>query len=139
MPIGNTYIHKQINVGEFINKLSLNCFFLIFSCRELKWKQNYHFSTIIISNSQIETLVSYSSSNNVNVNMSFPNSNFEGIFSTYVLGKSFRHYRELKIDCWSSRHMLCEKILNSFLCVVVRILVEKLNKCEGHIYLRPLL
>ena len=26
---------------------------------------------------------------NVNVNMSFPNSNFEGNFSSYVFGKSF--------------------------------------------------
>jgi len=28
--------------------------------------------------------------------MSFPNSKFEGNFSTYVFGKSFWHYRELK-------------------------------------------
>jgi len=28
--------------------------------------------------------------------MSFLNSNFEGIFSTYVFGKSFWHYRDLK-------------------------------------------
>jgi len=27
--------------------------------------------------------------------MSFPNSNFEGNFSTYVFGKSFWHYRDL--------------------------------------------
>jgi len=33
--------------------------------------QNYYFSTIIISNSQIEILVSYSRSTNVNVNMFF--------------------------------------------------------------------
>jgi len=33
--------------------------------------QNYHFSTIVIENSQIEALVSYSRSTNVNVNMSF--------------------------------------------------------------------
>ena len=37
--------------------------------------------------------------------MSFPSSNFEGNFSNYVFGKSFRHYRKLKIDCWTSRHI----------------------------------
>jgi len=30
--------------------------------------------------------------------MSFPNSNFEGNFSTYVFGKSFWNYRELKMN-----------------------------------------
>ena len=94
---------------------------------------------IIIPNSQIETLVSYSSSTNVNVNMYFPNSNFERNFSTCVFDKSFWHYRELKIDCWSSRHILCKKILNSILSVEVRILVEKLNIYKGHIFPRPLL
>jgi len=29
--------------------------------------------------------------------MPFPNSNFEGNFSTYVFGKSFGRYRNLKI------------------------------------------
>jgi len=74
-------------------------------------KANYFFSTIIISTSQIEILVSYSRSTYVNVNMLFPNSNFEEKFSTYVFGKSFCHYRELKCECWTSRHQLCEKIL----------------------------
>jgi len=41
------------------------------------------------SNSQIEILVSYSKTTNVIGNMSFPNSKFEGNFSTYVFGKSF--------------------------------------------------
>ena len=102
-------------------------------------KTKLSFSTINISNSQIETLVSYSSSTNVNVNMSFPNINFEGIFSTYVLGNSFCYFRELKIDYWSSRHMVCEKILNTFLCVVVRILVEILYIYEDHIFPKPIL
>jgi len=30
--------------------------------------------------------------------MSFPHSNFEGNVSTYVFGKSFCHYRELKVN-----------------------------------------
>ena len=54
-------------------------------------------------------------------------------------GKSFCDYRELKIDCWTLRHILCEKILNYFVCLEVRILVEKRNIYEGHIFLRPLL
>ena len=114
MPIGITNIHKQINVSEFINKLSFICVLWIRKCSELKWRQNYHFSTIIISNYQIETLVSYSRSTNVNVNMSFPNSNFEGNFNTCVFGKSFWHYRELKIYCWTSRHILCKKNIKYF-------------------------
>jgi len=43
--------------------------------------------------------------------MSFPNSKFEGNFSTSVFGKLFCHYRERKSECWTSRHLLCEKIL----------------------------
>jgi hypothetical protein len=64
--------------------------------------------------SQNEILDSYSSSTCVNVNMPFPNSNFEGYFSTYLFGKAFGHFRELIIECWASRHILCEKILNYF-------------------------
>jgi len=74
MTIGDTNIHNQINVSEYINKQNFICVFWIKSCSEIKWRQNYHLSTIIISNSQIETQVSYSNSNNVNVNMYFPNS-----------------------------------------------------------------
>ena len=109
------------------------------SCSEVKWRQNYHFRTNIISNSQIETLDSYSSSIKVNVNMSFPSSNFEGHFSTYVFGKSFWYYLELKIHCWTLLHIFGEKILNSSVCVEVRILVEMWNIYEGHIFPRPLI
>ena len=96
-------------------------------------------TTIIISNSQIEIQVSYSRSTFVNVNISFPNSNFEGNFCTYVFGKSFWHYRERKIDCCTSRHTLCEKSFNTFECVEVRFLVEKWNIYKAHIFPRPLL
>ena len=65
--------------------------------------------------------------------MSSPNSNFEGNFSTYVFGKSFWHYRELKIECWTSRHLLCEKILNYSWSVEIRILVEKWYIYEAYI------
>ena len=89
--------------------------------------QKYYFRTFTFSNSQIELLVSFSRSTNVNVNVSFPNSNFEGNFRTYVFGKSFLHYRDLKRECWTSRHILCKKILNFFICVEVRILCKKVK------------
>jgi len=71
MPIGITNIHIEINVSVFINKRSFISVLWLLSCSELKWRQNYYFSTIIISNSQIETLDSYSSSLYVNVNICF--------------------------------------------------------------------
>jgi len=46
--------------------------------------------------------------------MSFPNSNFEGNFSTYVFGNPFLHYRELKIEFWTSRLILLEKNIKTF-------------------------
>jgi hypothetical protein len=64
--------------------------------------------------SQLEILESYSRATTVNVNMSFQNSNIEGYFSIYVFGKSFCHYRELKIDCWTWRHILYEKNIKCF-------------------------
>ena len=54
-------------------------------------------------------------------------------------GKSFWYYRELKIDCWTSHIYYAKKIINTFVCGEVRILVEKWNVCEGHIFPRPLL
>ena len=77
-------------------------------------KAKLSFSYVIISNSQIEIPFSYSRSTYVNVNMCIPNSNFEGNFSTYVFGKSFWHYTELKIDYQTSRHILCEKNIRLF-------------------------
>ena len=56
-------------------------------------------------------MVSFSRSTNVNANMPFPNSNFEGNFSTYVFIKSFCHYRDLKSECWTSRHNM-QKLLD---------------------------
>ena len=127
MPIGNTNIHVQIKVSEFINKF-VSFLFCEFN-RVTSWKEG---KIIILERSssqipQIEILVSFSRSTNVNVNMSFPNSNFEGNFCTYVFGKSFWHYRELKSECWTSRHILCKKILNFFICVEVIILSKKVK------------
>jgi len=95
-------------------------------------------TTFFISNSKIEILVSNSRSIYVNVNMSFPNSNFEINFSTYVFGKSFWHNRELKCECSTMRNILFEKIFNYFICVRVRILVEKRNIYEAHIFPKTL-
>ena len=95
------------------------------------------FSTIIISNSQIEILVSYRRSTNVNVNISFPNCNFKKLKSLCVW-QVIWHYRELKIEYWTSWHLLIEKN-NNFSYVEVRILVERWNIYEGHIFQRQLL
>jgi len=48
--------------------------------------------------------------------MCFPNSNFDGNFSSYVFDKSFCHYGELKNDCWISRQKLGEKIKYFRMC-----------------------
>jgi len=109
--IGNTNIHIQY-MSEYINKLNFISVLWIYSCNELKWWQNNYYGTIIVSNSQIEILVSYSRSTNANVDISFPKSKFEGNISIYVFGKSFWHNRELKSESWASRHLLSEKIFN---------------------------
>ena len=70
--------------------------------------------------------------------MSLPNSNFEGNFNTYVFGKSFWHYRDLKSECWTSRHILCKKILNFSYVWRLEFFVKKLNMYEAHIFPRPL-
>ena len=114
MAIGNTNIHIQNNVSEYINKHIFISVLFIYSCNDLKWRQIYYFNTIIISKSQIEIPVSYSRSTNVTVNMSFPNSKCEGNFSTYVVGKLFCYYRDMKNECLTSRHQLCKKILNYY-------------------------
>ena len=113
MKIGNI----QICVSEFINKL-VSFLFCEFN-RVTSWNEGkYYFSTFIISNTKIEILVSFSRSTNVNVNMPFPNSNFE---------ENFSNYRDLKSECCTSRHILFQKILNFFICVEVRILCKKLK------------
>ena len=105
----------------------------------MKWRQKYYFSTWIISNSQIEILVSFSMTTNVNANMSFSNSNFEGIFSTYVFGKSF--WILLRAENWMLEKATpnMRKILNYFKIVEVRILVGKWYMYEAHIFPKPLI
>jgi len=52
---------------------------------------------IIISNSQIEILVSYARSTYVEVKISFLNSNFEGNVSTYVFASHFENIENWKL------------------------------------------
>ena len=124
---------------EFINKLSFICVLWIKSCSEIKWRQNFPFSTIIISNSQIENLVWYSSQ---------PISMWTYIClivilkETLVLMRLASHFDI--IESWilivEHRDIYYEKkIWNSFVCVEVRIPVGKWNVYEGHIFPRPLL
>jgi len=86
MWIGNTNINIENNVSEYINKLSFISVLWIFRVTS----SNDGKTIILVRSSfkfQIELLVSYSKSTNVNVIKSFPNSKFEGNFSTYVFGK----------------------------------------------------
>ena len=71
----NSNIHIQINVSEFTNKI-VSFLFCEFNRVTSRKKQKYFFRTFIFSNSQIQILLSFSWSTKVNVNMSFPNSNF---------------------------------------------------------------
>ena len=57
--------------------------------------------------------------------MSFPNSNFKGNISTYVSGKYFDIIESLKLIVGNREIYFAKKILNYFLCLEVRILVEK--------------
>ena len=127
MPIGNANIHIQINVSEIINKL-VSFLFCEFN-RVTNWKEgkNIILERSYSQNSQIEILFSFSRSTNVNVKMSLPNSNFKRNFSTYVFGKSFWHYGDPKSECWTSRHILCKKILNFFIFVEFRILCKEVK------------
>ena len=137
MLIGNTSIHIQINVSEFINRL-VSFVFCEFN-RVTSWNEG---KNIILVRSSfkfpIEILVSVSRSTNVNAIMPIPNSNFEGNFRTYVFGKSFWHYRDLKSECWTSRHVLCKKILNISYVWWLEFRVKKWHKYEAHIFPKPL-
>ena len=113
-------------MSEFINKC-VSFLFCELNRVTSRKKQKYYFRTFIFSNPPIEILVSFSRSTNVNVNISFPNSNFERNFSAYVFVKTFCHYRDLNNECWISWHILCKKILNFFICVEVRILCKKVK------------
>ena len=68
-------------------------------------------------------LVSFSRSTNVNVNMSFPNSNFEGIL---CYASHFDYIETWKVNV-GHRDIYCAKILNFFICVEVRILCKKVK------------
>jgi len=110
------------------------CVLWFYSCSELKRRQNYHFISIINSNSQIELQFSYSRSTYVNVNMCFPNRTFEGNFGTYVFESHFDIIETWKFYVGHRVIYYAKKILNSFICVEVRILVGKWNIYEAHIF-----
>jgi len=55
--------------------------------------------------------------------MSFPNRNFEGNFSTYVFGKYFDNIDRWKLSVGHRDIYYAKKILNTFVCVAVRITV----------------
>ena len=109
------------------------------SCYELKWRQKYHFSKIIISNFQRETLVSYSRSTNVNVNMSFPSRNLKETLVLMCWESHFDIIEKWNLIVGHRDIYYAKKILNTFVCVEVRIFVEKWCVYEGHIFPRPLL
>ena len=138
MPIGNANIHIQINVSELINNLVSFRFCEFNSVTSWKEGKNIILERSSSLNSPIEILVSFSRSTNVKVNMSFPISNFEGNFSTYVFGKSFWHYRDLKSECWTSQYILCKKILNFSYVWRLEFFVKKWKMYEAHIFPRPL-
>jgi len=71
--------------------------------------------------------------------MSFPNSNFEGKFRTYVFGNYFGITENWKLIVGHRAIYYAKIILNSFVCVEDRILVGKWNVYESHIFPRPLL
>ena len=105
----------------------------------MKWRQNYHFSTIIISNSRIETLVSYSRSTNFDVNMSFLLVILKENSVLMCLTSHFDNIECWKLNVWHRDTYYGKNILNTFVCVEVRILVEKWNVYEDHIFPRPFL
>ena len=125
MPIGNANIHILLNESEFINKC-VSFLFWEFN-RVTSWKElKFYFRTFISSNSQIEILVSFLRSTNVNENMSFPNSNFEGNFSTYVFDKSFFIIETWKVNV-GHRDLYYAKNIKFFICVEVRIPCKKVK------------
>ena len=135
------FIYKLMCQCSLLNSVSfLFCEFI----RVTSWNNG---KTVILVRSsfkfQIEILVSYSKSSYVNENMSFPNNKFEGNFSTYVFGKSFWHYRHLKSECWTSRHIYeayiltislvqtCSLETTTFcLCTRLRVYIFKVNQCQ---------
>ena len=93
----------------------------------MKRGQKYYFRRFVFSNCQIEILVSFSSSKNVNVNMSFPNSNFEG---KLCYASHFDIIETWKVNV-GHRDIYYAKNINFFICVEVRILCKKVKYVWG--------
>ena len=133
----------QLKMLIFIYKLkcqsSLINLFHFFSvnlvCYELKRRQKYYFRTFIFSNSQIEILVSFSMSKDVNVNMSFPNSNFEGNLCVIQVILTISRLEKWMLDITT---YIMQKILNFSYEWRLEFFVKKWNMYEAHIFPRQL-
>jgi len=77
--------------------------------------------------SQLEILVSYSKQTYVNVNVSFPNTTFEGNLEIMCLASHFDIIERWKLNVGHRAIYIAKKILHTFVCVKVRILVEMWN------------
>ena len=55
-----------------------------------------------------------------------------------MLCKSFWHYRDLKSECWTSRHILCKKKKIFSYVWRLEFFEKKWNMYEAHIFPRPL-
>ena len=97
-------------------------------------KQKYFFRTFIFLNSQIELLVSFSRSTNVNVNMSLPNSNFEG---NLFYASHFDIIETWKVNV-AYRDIYYAKNFNFSYEWRLEFFVKKWNMYEAHILPRPL-
>ena len=102
-------------------------------------KVNYHLSTIMISNSQMETQVSYSSSTKVNVTCLFLILNLKDSSALKSLASHFDIIESWVLIVGHRDIYYAKKNLNTFVCVEVWFLVLKLNVYEGHIFPRILL
>ena len=96
-----------------------------------------YFRTFIFSNSQIELLVSFSRSTNVNVNMSFLIVILKETLLLMCLASHFKIIERCKLYV-GHRDIYYANNIKFFICVVVRILVKKWNMYEAHISPRPL-
>jgi hypothetical protein len=99
-------------------------------------------NTRLILNKNFKILIIFIE-NNINVCLLFDHHERKGIISkeTLVLmcmARNFDNIESWKLIVWHRDIYNAKKILKTFVCVVVRILVEKWN-VYGHIFPRPLL
>ena len=100
---------------------------------KLSFYYDHHFK------SHTETLVSYSRSSNVNETCLFLRLILRKTLVLMCMASHFDIIESWKLIVGHRVIDYAKKILNSFICVEVRILVEKWNVYEGHIFTRLLL